>query len=61
MFPCITTVSCMKDMEIIKLLLKLWVASIGVAGAVILVVILLNLLYEGITAMIRKLKYILFK
>lgn len=48
-------------MEIIKLLLKLWVASIGVAGAVILVVILLNLLYEGITAMIRKLKYILFK
>lgn len=48
-------------MEIIKLLLKLWVASIGIAGAVILVVILLNLLYEGIIAVIRKLKYILFK
>lgn len=48
-------------MEIIKLLLKLWVASIGIVGAAIFVVILLNLLYEGITAVIRKLKYILFK
>lgn len=61
MFLYITTASCMKDMEIIKLLLKLWVASAGIAGAVILVVILLNLLYKGITAVIRKLKYILFK